>query len=356
MAIPLSYHASVDQQVWPHTSNGCYSVKSGYHLCCLTGNPLQSVHPHTSFQVDYTVLKWIWGFCATPKVKHFIWKAVSNALATGDNRHLYVTHNRRLLNILFSRALQPQKHAWIHQLITDWQSEPFNSSKFTEVAYLLWQLWKHRCDCIFHRKPPDPFVVVSRATAAAYEFSEANHKLSRIDNGTTSSLSLQLWEPPPPGIIKINADASWHLESLGGGIAALFRDSSGLLLHGVTKYVCTSSPLLAEALAFREALLHAHDLSLTDIIITSDSQGLIHAFSHSSHHSHWSIAPIVSDIRILADSFSNLNWSWTSRKANVAADHIATLTYRRVCPPTWVSQLPPSLQLILLSDVTSTEP
>ncbi|XP_062011725.1 uncharacterized protein LOC133728326 [Rosa rugosa] len=124
---------------------------------------------------------------------------------------------------------------------------------------------------------------------------------------TTSSLSLQRWEPPLPCIIKINVDASWHLESLGGGIAAFFRDSSGLLLHGVSKYVCTSSPLLEEALACREALLHAHDLSLTNIMIASDSQDLIHALSYSSHHSHLSLAHIVSDIRILAASFSSLS-------------------------------------------------
>lgn len=77
---------------------------------------------------------------------------------------------------------------------------------------------------------------------------------------------------------------------------------------------------------------------------------------HPNKIAHWSVIPILSDIHLLAASFSNHSSAWTSRKANVAADCVAYMAIRRVCPPSWVSQLPPSLQQYLLFDAVNAPP
>lgn len=97
--------------------------------------------------------------------------------------------------------------------------------------------------------------------------------------------------PPLPNVIQINSDASWHQSSLSSGIAAIASDSNGIL---------APSPLAAEAMAIREAILIALAFPSHDIIITSDSKNLIHCLQNDIIVSDWKAASLVSQVRYLS--------------------------------------------------------
>ncbi|KAL0678292.1 hypothetical protein Bca4012_006273 [Brassica carinata] len=82
-----------------------------------------------------------------------------------------------------------------------------------------------------------------------------------------------------------------------------------------------SSPLMAEAIAVREALLHAKTLQFTKICLKSDNQVLINALSSKIHPVE--IYGLNLDIEALSATFSFLHFSFIPRRLNSVADLIA---------------------------------
>lgn len=92
-AIQLSPDLTTNYFIWPRDRSGNYSVRSGYHFCHSSTSRGLTHHPNTSHQVNPSVWTWIWKVNTLPKIKIkiFLWRLVSNALATKDNiffRHL----------------------------------------------------------------------------------------------------------------------------------------------------------------------------------------------------------------------------------------------------------------------------
>ncbi|XP_042983190.1 uncharacterized protein LOC122312604 [Carya illinoinensis] len=81
--IPLSVGGMEDRMVWHFTTNGQYSVKSGYHVYRQMKADLQG-ESYRRTQVKY-VWKSIWKLKTTPSVKQFVWRACNGALPTLAN-------------------------------------------------------------------------------------------------------------------------------------------------------------------------------------------------------------------------------------------------------------------------------
>ena len=78
---------------------------------------------------------------------------------------------------------------------------------------------------------------------------------------------------------------------------------------------------MAEALAVREALLHATLLHLSNICLKSDNQVLVKALTSKQHPVE--LYGINLDIENLSSSFSSVSFSYISRTLNSAADALA---------------------------------
>ena len=78
--IHLSRSPGIDHITWKYCVSGIYTVKSGYWL--LTHDPrYNQVYlpiPHAST----TMKRKIWKVLILPKIKHFLWRILSKALAT----------------------------------------------------------------------------------------------------------------------------------------------------------------------------------------------------------------------------------------------------------------------------------
>nr|POE67030.1 putative ribonuclease h protein [Quercus suber] len=82
-SLPLCSTPQSDVLIWPLEKSGKYSVKTGYSLLCVVQDPAES-----SLQVsmdEWGFWKKLWKISAPGKIKHFLWRACTNSLATKEN-------------------------------------------------------------------------------------------------------------------------------------------------------------------------------------------------------------------------------------------------------------------------------
>ncbi|KAJ1426348.1 Ribonuclease H superfamily [Sesbania bispinosa] len=113
------------------------------------------------------------------------------------------------------------------------------------------------------------------------------------------ALDIKAWENP---------DAAWHEPQVPGAIAFIVRDSSGKMLAGHEKKVPASSPIVAEALTLREAILTAYNFNWQRIVLESDCLMLIEACRREKVVAE--IKGIVEDILTVADRFLHCGFTW----------------------------------------------
>lgn len=82
MSIPLCHTYVEDKFVWPFTSSGTYTVKSGYHF-------LAKEDPNNLAPVNLThdggIWKLVWGLSIPNKVKNFLWRSCRDAILVKKN-------------------------------------------------------------------------------------------------------------------------------------------------------------------------------------------------------------------------------------------------------------------------------
>ncbi|XP_072069688.1 uncharacterized protein [Arachis hypogaea] len=131
----------------------------------------------------------------------------------------------------------------------------------------------------------------------------------------------------------------------GGATAAVLRDHVGNLLTASNSRIAASSPLAAEALAVREAVILAQNFQLQRVIFESDSLKLIQALK--SKASIAEIQVILDDILDLVRNISNFGFTWVPREGNALAHEVAKLTAHGSLGQNWPSCKPQSVMNIL---------
>ncbi|KAJ1399822.1 hypothetical protein SESBI_30046 [Sesbania bispinosa] len=112
-------------------------------------------------------------------------------------------------------------------------------------ASILWSIWKGRNEFIFRGTQPDPIFTNARANSLL-ELSDFNENAGKEHrNQTWNQLVSKTWRPPQADTIKINCDAAFRSHSQTAAIAAIARDSSGIILSLSSKIVPATSPLLS---------------------------------------------------------------------------------------------------------------
>lgn len=85
LKIPISKFQREDLLVWHYTSNGEYSVKSGYYVANQERTKDEGEKPSTSLVINTNLWAIIWKLKVPHKIRHFWWRACSNCLATKEN-------------------------------------------------------------------------------------------------------------------------------------------------------------------------------------------------------------------------------------------------------------------------------
>ncbi|KAJ1404474.1 Ribonuclease H-like superfamily [Sesbania bispinosa] len=146
------------------------------------------------------------------------------------------------------------------------------------------------------------------------------------------------WRPPHADAIMINCDAAFKAQSQLAAIAAIARDSSGVILSLSSEIVHASSPLLTEALVVQEAVLLASGIFWPRILVESDNQKVIEALRGGNQF--WVIEQVVRDIQISSSFLPFCGFLWTRREGNNLAQSLAHLTMQSASSFHSISSLP----------------
>lgn len=131
------------------------------------------------------------------------------------------------------------------------------------------------------------------------------------------------WRPPQINNIKINSDAAYSQRKGKGAIGIVIRDYEGTCLTVVTKTISASSPLVAEAMGIREAMLLTSNLFISSAVFESDNLNVIEACRGNLQREE--IRSILLDIKALRNHFQRCGFPWTPREGNEVAHCIAKM-------------------------------
>ncbi|KAM1502477.1 hypothetical protein ACFXTO_027812 [Malus domestica] len=296
LSIPLSQVGIDDRLVWHHTTDGVYSVKTGYGLAI---------------------------------------KLMEAGALGRKGRGAPSDFNK--LNLVKNRD---------------------NADEICQdFAFGLWRLWKNRNEVVFngiHRQPLE-ILETWRKSITEYRASEALEPADNClrvtkpitDSGKTSGM----WQKPRYGTIKINTDATWCKNTMRMRVGWLGRDFAGLLqAAGGSGIGYCHSAAAAEATAIRAALMACIDHGFDDVIIESDARMII-LILKKEVLINFSIECILGDIEILAQKLMSVSFAFVSREGNRAAYLVAKYVFKEGRSFTWECIGPAFLFNFLTQDV-----
>ncbi|KAG5408861.1 hypothetical protein IGI04_005180, partial [Brassica rapa subsp. trilocularis] len=230
---------------------------------------------------------------------------------------------QRILAIKPSLTGAPDKLSWLSTDTGEYSTKtgyaaktlpPTGVSIGALAPWIVWQLWLARNKLVFEDKIITIEEVVSKAVASAREWITSQDQLTQPTRLIAPPTMLQA------DYVLLRTDAAWNeslqLAGLGWTTKRQGRDSS---FSSIAHHVAT--PLAAEGLALREALLKCRDMGLSKIRCESDSAILIKAINANSPLV--GLYGILADINSIASSFESISFNWISRERNGKADGLA---------------------------------
>lgn len=195
-----------DRMIWPLERSGMFTVKSGYHF-------IHKSLPNTSttsssHMVDKKVWKVIWNINTLPKVRHFLWRAITNSLPIGCSLYRrkviqspvcsicgqyeesiehclllcpwtdYVWFGSRM-GFRIPKHEIPTLDEWIlHLSCVETPLGISNQHILSLFASFAWCIWKTRCNSVYKALPPSPIQTIHTANILLNEFqvSRSHHK------------------------------------------------------------------------------------------------------------------------------------------------------------------------------------
>lgn len=285
---PISWTSEKDCLIWPLTKDGEYSVNSGYKQAHAMARASQHP-PSSSAHIQSKTWHLLWQARVPTKVKMFCWKLCHNAVAVKGNlahRHLSQdplcpvcqveeeTTIHTFLECSWARAvwfgsplhLAPAIQAnisfseWFQDLFLRLDQDPDPSHATMQISLveqILWHIWKTRNNACFQNKKPDPAWTIGEALRALGEdvkeclppaLSTSQEQPREPARGRNQIP--KHWCRPPPNFVKCNVDPAFSKSIAQGATGIIVRDGGGLLITGRASRIHTTSPLVAEALAF----------------------------------------------------------------------------------------------------------
>lgn len=332
-AIPLTSTPRPDILSWGYTKNGLFSVRTAYMLGMSI--PLQPRNACWDL---------VWRSDIPPKIRHFLWKMVAGILPTRSllaHRHIiedatcpFCSMCPENISHTFFDCVQVQE-LWegliSNQFIAELKEmEPADflvelqrrlSAEMFQMSYvLLWQVW-YRRNLLVHQSKSFPVTYWKQRVARTRDelcMAGAQEVRSSVSAGRRT----WQWNPPTRSRMKLNSDAAFREDgSVQVGVAA--RDHSGAVLFTAAKsYNCQWSVPVAEAIGILYGLSLALDCGFLEVEVESDCLQVINCLKNGDDTRNY-LGKLVDDIKLLADSFTNVTWCHTPRDGNALAHFLA---------------------------------
>ena len=316
----------------------------------------------------------LWKIKAPAKIKHFLWKALSGAVAVMDrlrSRGIQVDTTCKVCNsgietichLLFTCPMA--KDTWERSAITLPAAGFSTNSVFLNIYHLLeqskkfpknlnvnsfpwilWHLWKARNGLAFERIQYSSVFVVTRAKEEANVWFEVNSprtEASQVPHPTGDSVSS--WAKPPTGFLKCNVGVSWVSQHVHCGVAWILRDNKGkAILHSRRAFSNVKSQRDAELLGLQWAVKDMVNTHQHNIIFDSSCGLARDTFLNISNHIEQ--APITNEIKYMLCSLQDWSFHHSDQRKNTIAQEIAVSvtsdhrchSYIAVGAPSWLSR------------------
>ncbi|CAL9004797.1 unnamed protein product, partial [Prunus brigantina] len=263
--------------------------------------------------VDKKIWKLIWNAKTLPKIRHFMWRAVRNCLATKAN-----LTSRRIPCSSICPICEENPETIEHALLTCpwvmgvWFGSPlgFIGDRQHVTSLDRWILSltllagsskdEARCKAIFEQQRPNPGLVIKGAMEAWTDFQNSAPRLgaSNSDANEESEVVMgTIWQAPLVPYLKLNVDAAWLSNSGQTGIGIIIRNHLGELKGGKMCRTTAMSAVDAEARAVMEGLSFAADQGYSHIWVESDSKPLINCCLGKIDKGAWELYPSLGRIR-----------------------------------------------------------
>lgn len=284
-----------DKKRWGFTSFGSYTSQSGYRLL-EDIRDLQGPSTTTLSPLETRLWSNLWKTKTSPKLRHFLWRALSSALAVKERLHsrcinvettcnACVHHLETICHVLFSCPLALE--VWdalglplppagfstnsvflnLHYLIQSSRNRDINPNIRRIFPWILWHTWKARNLLLFEKTQTSGLEILSRAQEKAGLWFHVNYPVTQ----TSDPVNVTTVAPPPPPAIwqkpnledlKCNVGFSWINWQSNGGAAWILRNHSGnVLLHSRRAYSKPDSEVQAGLLSLlwaTESMVNLH--------------------------------------------------------------------------------------------------
>lgn len=248
-----------DSFTWKHNKSGNLTVKSAYWLA--QNLKIQESQPEALALPSLNPLKErVWKIFTAPKIKIFVWKALSEALPVadllsqrgvkGDGRcQVCGLEGESIHHVLFQCDLARQ--VWAFSNVPQPEGEFQGRNVFNNINYLLnlnlvvrgdpehkrswpwvlWYIWKSRNDFLFRAKRWTPEEIQQKAKAEADEWFLAQ----LVDKELLTVAIIEPkqvkrgWKPPPVDWLMCNIGLEWSKDLKVAGAAWVVRNHRGVV-------------------------------------------------------------------------------------------------------------------------------
>ena len=176
-----------------------------------------------------------------------------------------------------------------------------------------------------------------------------NYKKSLNRNAGSNE---ERWVKPDPNFVKLNVDASFHVDVGAGATAAVLRDDHGNFIAAQGIYVDRGADVITmEAMAMRDGLMMANSLGFHNVEAESDSLDVI---NFCTGRLQWwdAVAAIFAECLDTATSIGRVRFKHCLRATNSVAHMIARHSFCNRNSLSWINEPPGWLMSTLVDDVS----
>uniref|UniRef100_A0A803Q5W8 Reverse transcriptase n=1 Tax=Cannabis sativa TaxID=3483 RepID=A0A803Q5W8_CANSA len=360
-----------DDLVWHFTSDGLYTVSSGYKIAeanILIAGP--SSEPTTK--------NWwtgIWKIEAPPKVRNFTWRLCNGWLPVNtvlQHRSMNINpiccwcgKEEETIEYCF-RFCPTAKSIWKNFSI--WKTikqgrgtiidmlnhikQQVCKEEFVFFLITYWLLWNRR-----NKKRLNLHVVPNESWTkwAQMEIDYMIHNISSTDRSKTPSPNKPVgWEAPPKESFCINCDASVLHTEAKIGLGVVIRTYSGEVLAAKTQYHSGIFTVeLAEALALRMGMLLAVQVPAIPYIIQANCTRMVN-YIKADFQAKTDWGTLLEEVRDSPDFKHCFAVTHISRKNNLVAHSLAKLAISSNCNKLWLGNYPTCASAYIMADLPKT--
>ncbi|KAF3555918.1 hypothetical protein F2Q69_00012831 [Brassica cretica] len=276
-----------DELMWLKTASGEYSTKSGYRAQSDT-LILKEVHDLATSQDWFAN---VWELNTPEKIKVFLWNSLHDALPVGEQFSIR--------NITLSSQC-PQ---------------------CTEAELVLYMLFTCGYSQEVWRLSPLATNFEPSLTTTTCEGLDLFRRILSLPPIILGPVLCINQDPTlDPNRTRMYTDAAWNPSMMCAGLAWIIEDAESSSSHSAASSFVTS-PLIAEILMTRNAMISALHCGINSLSVLSDSQVLINLVK--SRGRHLQIAVLLNDIYLFFPLFNAIQFKFIPRLDNSRAGSVA---------------------------------